>query len=423
MDIDSWPLLIAFIFFVLFGAYFAGAESAYSAMNTIRIKSMAADGNRRAKSALSIANDFDRALTTLLIGNNITHIAASSLATILVMRIWRGAANSALYSTLITTGVVFLFSEMIPKSFANDRCDTMALACAGSLRFFMKLLSPIATFFMWITSLFTRLISKNETPTVTEEELHDLIDTIEEEGVLDEDESDLIQNALDFSGTVVSDIMTMKDDIVALDLNAPVGNVLKMLKNSTHSRLPVYEGSVDHIVGMLLVREYIKQYLKTGAASIRSMMKQPCYVSPDQPVDDVLNHMRQHRLYLAVVRDENHKTLGLVTIEDFLEELVGEIWDEDDVVDKDFVKLGGNHFQLSPRMKVAEAFERIGYTPKETKPFLQKPIISWVVETLRHIPKEEESFTYDNLEVTIDEVKDNTVVSVVIRLLDEDGSK
>ena len=419
VDADSWPLLIAFIFFVIFGAYFAGAESAYSAMNAIRIRALASDGDKRANKALQISLDFERAITTLLIGNNLTHIAASSLATILFLRVSQkigGMKNVALWSTLITTAIVFLFCEMIPKSLANDRAETLSLAFAPSMKFFMKLFRPVASFFMRISSFVTNLFDKDDSPTMTEEELHEMIDTLEEEEVLDEDESDLFKSALDFSGTLVKDIMTVKSDISALDINSTTQEIIDFIKQSSHSRVPVYENTIDNIVGILITRDYIKAYLSDPDVRLRDYIIDVFYSKPDMPIDDLLNHMRSTKKYISIVRDDKGRTLGLVTIEDFLEELVGEIWDEDDVFDKDFVKLGGNRFRLSPRMLVSEAFTRIGYKPRETKPFMSKPIISWLVETLRHIPEEGDAFVYDRLEVTVEEVDGTNVKSVVIWL-------
>ncbi|MBQ3638202.1 MAG: DUF21 domain-containing protein, partial [Clostridia bacterium] len=230
-------LVLLFVVFVILGAYFGGAESAFSAMNRIRVKSKADDGNRRAKNAVFISANFDRALTTLLIGNNLTHIAAASIATVIATRLFGASDRVTFVCTVVTTLVIFLFSEMIPKAFANDRSESAALFAAGSLRALMKLLAPLAAVFGFVSSVFTKLsdrfFPREEEPSVTEEELYDIIDTIEEEGVMDEEQGDLIKSALDFSGTRAADVMTMREDITAADAGLPNEELLAVLREST----------------------------------------------------------------------------------------------------------------------------------------------------------------------------------------------
>lgn len=417
-------LILLFILFVVCGAYFGGAESGFSAMNKIRIKAKADDGNKRAKTALFISNNFDKALTTLLIGNNITHIAAASVATVIATRLFGTSDTVTVLCTVITTLIVFLFSEMIPKSFANDRSETTALFAARSLRFLMKVLSPLAAFFSMISTGVTKLVSKfvktTEEPSITEEELYDIIDTIEEEGVMNEEQGDLFKSALDFSGTRARDVMTMRADITAIDVHTPNDKILELIKNSNHSRIPVYDRDLDHMVGTLQIRTFIRAYLENPAVNIRSLLIAPFQVSPNALIDDLLSEMRQHKFYLAIVADETGETQGLVTIEDFLEELVGEIWDEDDVVDKNFVKLGGNRFEVNTRLTLNEACEKIGI-PCPDRQKAARPILSILLEQFGRIPEEEETFQYYNLEFTVENVENNRVTTVVIRLLtDED---
>ena len=413
-------LVLLFVLFVVGGGYFGGAESAFSAMNKIRIKSKAENGEKKAKNAVFVANNFEKALTTLLIGNNITHIAAASVATLLAAEFCN--INDSVVSwivTIVTTFIVFLFSEMIPKSFANDRSESTALMFSGSLRFLMKILYPFAVFFEWVSGLFTKLISRfvkqEQTPSITEEELYDIIDTIEEEGVMDEEQGDLIKSALDFSGTSAKDVMTMKADICAIDASMPNDKLLKIIRESVHTRLPVYEGSLDNIIGVIQIRTYIKAYLKNPEVDIRTLVMPAFKVSPNAMIDDLLSEMRQHKFYLGIVA-ENGKTLGLVTIEDFLEELVGEIWDEDDVVDNDFVKLGGNRTQVNTHLKMGEIYKRLGVNLRRSADY-DRPLLSIVVEHFGRIPKEEEVFYYRNMEITVDTVENNFVKAVVIRLL------
>lgn len=422
MDGDSRSLLVIFIIFVLLCAYFSCTESAISRMNKIRVKSMAEDGNKKAKKALYISNNYEKALTTLLIGNNIANIAAASVATLLVMNMLE---NSTLdegvkgtIATIATTFILFLFGEMIPKSFAGDRPIGAALACSPPLKFLMKILSPLAALFAKISSAITNLFKAEEEPSITEEELYDIIETAEEEGVVDEDQSDLFKSAIEFSDTTVKDVMTMREDICALDVSMPNREIMLKIRGANYSRLPVYDGDIDNIIGTLPIRSFIREYYKNPSLDVRSLLVPPFFVKTDAKIDDVLSVMRQHKFYLAAVSGANGETLGLVTIEDFLEELVGEIWDEDEIIDNNFQKLGGNKFRIITKMTVAEAFSRMKIAPPAPQ-IARRPILSWVVKEFGRMPEEEDSFSYENLEVTIDTVENGKVTFVEIKIIDE----
>ena len=251
-------------------------------------------------------------------------------------------------------------------------------------------------------------------PSITEDELYDIIDTIEEEGVVNEEQSDLLKSALDFSETYAKDVMTMRADICAVD--SSLSNKLDIIKKTTHSRLPVFEGDLDHMIGTLQIRAFIREYRKNPAVNLEELLIPPFYVSPDSKIDDLLSEMRQHKCYLAFVSDSEGHTQGLITIEDFLEELVGEIWDEDDIVDKNFVKLGGNRFRVNPRMTLGEVCHRIGTKPTDKRK-ASRPLLSLILEHFGRIPEEEEIFTLGDFEITIENVEENKVTSVDVHLL------
>ncbi len=428
MDLDGRSLLLIFIFAVLiiFSAYFSCSETAFSVVNKIRVKSMADDGNKRAKNLLYISNNFEKSLTALLVGNNIVNTAAASVATILGVTLLEdfipddNLANIVI--TVSTTAIVFMFGEMIPKSLAADRPMAMALSSAGFMRFLMKLFTPLTAFFVMISNFFTRLFTKDDLPSITEEELIDIIDTAEEEGVMDEEQSDLFKSAIEFSDTSARDVMTMRDDIKGIDVSLSNDEIMRRIKDTNHSRLPVYDGDIDNIIGTLPIRSFIKAYYKDPQTDLRKMLIPPFFVRSDAKINDLLSIMRQHKFYLAIVSDESGKTLGLVTIEDFLEELVGEIWDEDDVVDKNFLKLGGNKFLINTRMTVSEAFSRMNCPPPDEH-IANRPILSWIIETFGKIPDEEESFTYRNMEIMAATVENNRVSEVEIKINNDISSK
>lgn len=420
MSSDSIPLLIVFLMFVVCGSYFSGTESAFTAMNKIKIKSKAEDGNKRAKNTMYIANNFDRALSTILIGNNVARTAAASVATIIAAREFSHISNYTLWTTVITTLIFFFFSEMIPKAFANDRSDSTALLFAGSMKALMKILRPFAAVFTWISHRVTRLFAGEQQPSITEDELIDIIDTAEEEGVVDEERSEMLRSAIQFSGTAVADVMTMPDDIQAIELHASIPEILAFIREVHHSRIPVYDGDLDHIVGIMKVRNFLQAYYHNHNINIRSLLKDPYYAHADDMVSDLFDVMKGTQHYIAVIRNDEGHTIGIATIEDFLEELVGEIWDEDDVVDESFLKLGGNRFSVDPQNPVDGVLRQIGL---ENVPKDSRTVGAWALEHFGHLPEEEESFSLPFsdclLTVTAEEVSETHIKRLIIKLDEE----
>ena len=411
--------IIAYILLILGGAYFASAESSYARANKIKLKNAADDGNKKAKKALNIANNFDKALTTILIGNNIMHLTCSALATVIAA----DAGIHPLVATVVTTVVVFLFSEMLPKSFANANSEKVALAYAGSLSALMKIFKPVAFVFVKLSSLFSKLFGGVQDERMTEEELETIIDTVEESGTLDEEQVDLLQGAVEFTKTPVEDVMTMREDICGIDIHDAHEKILETVKTTGFSRLPVYDGDVDRIIGILSVREYLRSYLRRGHVNLRRVLFTPKFASPDAAIDDLFKEMSAGKQQFLVVRDGD-RTVGIATIEDFLEEIVGEIWDEYDVYDEDFIKLGGNYFSISPKMKVRDALARIGYTGNIPADVQKKTLEAWLRGVLSESETElaeDEGFTFDNLAVMAGEIEDGTTLaSVKIRLCDNE---
>ena len=301
MGSDSIPLWIIFIICVIGGAYFAATESAFSAVNKIKIKSMADDGQKSAKGVLAILNNFEKALTTLLIGNNVTKIAGAAVFTILATDIFEAFGKDETYlesfefsiiCSVLSTAIIFLFSEMIPKSFANDRSQTVSLFFQGSLRLLMKLLFPISAFFNLISEAAKKLFSKGEAElSITEDELTEIIETAEEEGVVDEEQSDMLKSALEFTKTTVDEIMTMERDMNVISVNATPDEVLALILNTVHSRFPVRAANSDRIVGILRVRTYLKEYRRNQRVNIRSIMTTPRILCVRMPRSTTFSHI------------------------------------------------------------------------------------------------------------------------------------
>ncbi|MBQ4151361.1 MAG: HlyC/CorC family transporter [Clostridia bacterium] len=408
--------IIAYILLILGGAYFASAESSFARANKIRLKNAAEDGNKKAKKALHIVNNFDKAITTILIGNNIMHMCCATVFAVLAT----GWGLNELEATLITTVIVFFFSEMIPKSFANANSEKVALAYSGSLSFLMKIFKPIAIVFSKISALFSKLLGGAQDEKMTEEELETIIDTVEESGALDEEQADLLQGAVEFTKTPVEDVMTMRDDIVGIEIHNSAEDILEFVKNTRFSRLPVYDGDIDHIIGILSVREYLRTYLRRGHVNLRRVIMPAKVSAPDAAIDDLFNEMSSGKQQFLVVRDGD-TTVGIATIEDFLEEIVGEIWDEYDEYDEDFIKLGGNYFEIYPGMKVCDALERVGYEGEIAQDIRKKTLEAWLRSNVEGDPVEEEGFTFENLSVVAGEIEDDgSLKSVIIRLCENE---
>ena len=407
MDGDAgryWQILF-YILLIIGGAYFASAESAYVRANKIRLKSAADDGDKRAKRALYIIDHFDKALTTILIGNNIMHLACSSLATVIAIDLL-GEGNTII-ATVITTAVVFLFSEMLPKSFANTQSEKLALGYSASLTALMKVLMPISFVFIKISDLFSRLFGGGQDDRMTEEELETIIDKVEDSGTLDEEQTDLLRNAVDFTKTSLEDIMTMREDIVGVDISMSQEEIFDVVRGTNFSRLLVYEGDVDHVVGILPVREYLRAYLRRGYVNLRRVMLVPEFAVPDAAIDDLFTAMSASKKQFVVVR-EGDRTVGIATIEDFLEELVGEIWDEHDEEETPITKLSADTYLVDAEMSFDDFAEHFGLKSDSD----MASVSGWVMEQFGRLPETGASFDFETLHVTITRIANHHIEQI-----------
>ena len=341
---DNGILFALLLFLIIGGGYFAASETAFASVNALRIRQRAENGEGRAKRALYILDHFNKALSTLLIGNNIMHIGTASIATYLVTKLW-GEGYTA-YSTIVTTVVVFLVSEMIPKQFAKDKPETMALLFAPSLYWLMLLLTPVSVLFDTLSAGISKLLPARQEPTVTEDELAYLIDTLAESESEPEGKrrSALLRSALDFDTRTVREVMTPLDQVVGIELTMNGEQVRDIIRNNKHSRLPVYLGTPDNIVGILDIRTYIREYLTNGRKTrLHQLTRKTVRVPDSKLIDDLLDEMTQSRTHMCAVADDAGRVVGIITVEDILEELVGEIMDEDDVgqIENDEPMMGG----------------------------------------------------------------------------------
>ena len=418
-DGSRLPWIIALL--LLFAAaFFAVTETAFASSSRTRIRIADDHGNTRAKEALYVLDNFDLAISTLLICTNIVHIAAASVVTLAVTRLWGLGAVSI--STIVTTIVVFFAGEMLPKSIGKKYSEPIALFTAPMLCFFMKLFSPLSKLLTAIGQAAAGRTAGDEQVSVTEDELYDIIEDMTEEGSLDEEQGELISSALQFGEVTVENILTPRVDLVSLSISASHSEILDTIKSCTHSRLPVYEGSIDNIIGVLQIRKYIKAYIRLGEElNIRPMLDEVFFVHQSSNIDELLPLMSRRKLNMAVVTDNFGGTLGIVTVEDILEELVGEIWDEDDVIEEPMVEIAEGVYLVDADESVTDVFDTLGYEdPEEDEELINTLMGEWAYEQFSSIPKAGDSFDYHNIHVTVKNMVHNRIMKLEVRMLPEE---
>ena len=412
-DGSRLPIIISVL--LLFGAfYFAVAETAFAACSRNRIKAAVERNESGAKQALYILDHFERAISTLLIGTNLCHIFLSSLVTMVVTRRW--GLSVVTVSTILTTLVVFFAAEMLPKSIAKKFPERLAKACSGSLRFFMTLFYPLSAALSWLGEKAAKMKKSEPELSVTEDELYDIIEDMTEEGSLDEEQGELISSALQFGDLTVESVLTPRMDVAALNVEADGEEILASIKAQNHSRLPVYEGSIDRIIGILQIRKYIKEYLRQGKApELRSLLDEAFFVHQSTELAELLPMMSKQRINMAVVTDNFGGTLGIVTVEDIVEEIFGEIWDEDDVVEEPVTDLSENACIADADESVTDVFEHLNYKdPEDNDELVDTRLGEWAYQMFDSIPSPGDSFRYHELTVTVTEMEHNRILKLKV---------
>ena len=412
-ELTPWIIAVALLFCAMF---FAVTETAFASASRNKIKVAAERGEADAKRAMYVLDNFDMAISTLLICTNIVHIATASLVTVAVTRIWGLSAVSL--STIVTTIVVFFAGEMLPKSIAKKYSERFAKSCSGVLVFFMKLFAPLSKLLTKIGQAAARLTPGDGETSMTEDEIYDIIEDMTEEGSLDEEQGDLISSALQFGEVTVESVLTPRVDLAAVDIASSHEEILAYIKNQPHSRLPVYEGSIDNIIGILQIRRFIKAYLRQGNdLDIRPLLDEAFFIHQSMNIDELLPVMSKRKLNMAVVTDNYGGTLGIVTVEDILEELVGEIWDEEDVVEEPVVELPDGSYQVDADQSVSDVFELFGFEdPEENEELINTLMGEWAYEQFAAIPKTGASFEYHGLKVTVTEMEHNRILKLNVSL-------
>ncbi len=416
---------------VLFANYIAVAETALASASRVKMKVLEEKGDRRAALVLRLLDGFDRTISAILILTNISHIAAASLVTVAVNQLW--GLNAVSIGALVTTLVLFFFAEMLPKSFAKKYADRLCLYTAGPLDVMCRLLRPLTAVLSAIGSAAVRRSGDDEEPvSVTEEEIHEIIDDMTEKGSLDEEQGDLISSALEFNDLTVESILTPRVDVAAVDIDDDPEAILAFIRGQNHSRLPVYEGTIDNIIGILSIRRYLRAYLKAAGAwdgdaapdeeklrslNLRKLLDEPLYVTENSKVDELLPRMSRERQSIAIVTDHYGGTVGIVTVEDILESLVGEIWDEEDVVEEPVIDLKNGSFLVDAGETVADAFWEIGFEdPEDDESLMNKRVGEWVYEHFTAVPRVRDHFEYLGLKVYVARMEHNRIRKVMMKL-------
>lgn len=404
---DLIPKLIALAILILMSAYFSATETAFSSVNRIRLKNMASEGDKKAKRALDLANDFDKILSTILVGNNIVNIGATSIATVIFIEYY-GSIGATL-STIVMTVIILIFGEISPKSMAKEAPETFCMFSAPILKFFMTILAPVNFIFSLWKKLLSMIIKVDEDRKMTQDELMVLVDEVTQDGSIDEDEGKLLRSAIEFTERCAEDILTPRIDLEAVPSDATKEDVALLFQESRFSRLLVYEDSIDDIIGVIHQKDFYTEKGITGR-KLSEVMTEPVFVPKSIKISDLLKFLQRNKSHIAVVSDDYGGTLGIVTMEDILEELVGEIWDEHDDVVETFTKLDDRKYKVlcNTDLDTLLKFFDISYDDENSS------VNGWVMDELGKIPEVGDKFTFENLDVTVTETDDRRVVEIEV---------
>ena len=408
------------VIMIILSAFFSASETAFSSVNLIRLRQYAEDGRPGAKKALNVAERFDEVLLAILIGNNIVNLASASLATIVATEVLHLGASGAPIATAVMTILIIIFGEILPKSYAKENSESLALAIGTIYYYMIIIMKPLIKIFMVLKDFVAKLYrKKDDEPSVTEDELNVIIDTMEEEGVLQQDEVEMLQSVLDLSETFVKDIMTPRVDVIAVDVHDSTEHIKNVFLEEKYSRIPVYDESRDNIVGILYERDLFSAIIERGSTEdivIADIMRDPMYVSYTMRVSDLLTRLQLEKQHLAIVADEYGGTAGLVTMEDVLEEVVGEIYDEQDEEEQFFTKKSDTLYEVKADIELDELFDIMGIDldiPEDAY-----SLGSWMYSKIEDIPDIGDMYQYHNLVFTIIEVEDRRIKRVKIEVMD-----
>ena len=408
MDSSLIGMTVAIVILVMCSAYFSATETAFTSLNTIRMKTWAENGDKRAARALAVGEDYDKLLSSILIGNNIVNITATTISTLLFTKIF--VTYGATISTVVITIVVLIFGEISPKSVAKEFPERFAMFSAPILRVIILVLTPLNFLFSMWKKLLSKIFKPSGDDGITEEELMGIVDQAESEGGLDAHEGDLIRASIEFNELDVSDILTPRVDLVAVDEESTMQEVGALFVENGYSRLPVYHETIDNIIGVVHQKDFYKARVR-GEDRL-AMIKSPVvYTTPNTKIFKLLRILQMNKVHMAVVVDEYGGTEGIVTLEDILEELVGEIWDEHDEVTEFLRKQPDGSYNIDCTTDLDDMYDLF-----EIKGECEASTVSgWVLEQIDRIPKQGDHFIAEGLEVTVTAVDNRRVMEINVK--------
>ncbi|MFS0723098.1 hemolysin family protein [Paenibacillus sp. 1P07SE] len=408
-------LILTLGLLIFLSAFFSSAETAFSSANKIRLRNYAAENRRGSHKALYIVENFDHALSTILVGNNIVNIAAASISSKVAIDLF-GASTGLLVSTFGMTLLILVFGEILPKSFAKENAEQYALTVSGVLLVLIRILTPVNFVFGKLKAFVSRVFSSkaDPAPSITEEEIKVMVDISEEEGVINEREKDLVHRSLAFNEITVSEILTHRMDVIAVEVTLPVDEVKDIFLRERFSRIPVYEDSIDHVIGILSEREFLAALVQRIEVDIKMLAREPLFVMRSTKISTLLNDFQKSKNHMAIVVDEFGGTVGLVTLEDILEELVGEIWDEHDDETSDFKKIGSDSYLLDGKYEL-DNFAQVFQIPVPDETY--QSVGGWIFKHFGRTPDQGESFLHEHLKITAVKVENNRTRKVRVDVL------
>ena len=414
MNSDSILLVFIMAILVLMSGFFSAAETAFSSANRVRLKNIAGDGNKKAQRAMELIENFDTVLSTILIGNNIVNIACTSIAT-LVFTGLLGDDVGVTASTVVMTVVVLVFGEVTPKSIAKEKAESFAMAAAPIIKALIIILTPINFLFKQWKKLISKIFKLGRVTAVTEDELITYVDEAQSGGEIDSDEGELIRCAIEFNDLDVSDILTPRVDVVAVEKTDGIDEISKVFHDSRYTRLPVFVGDIDHVIGVIYERDFRKAQDK-GLKNIKTIIKPIQTVSDNMKISDALRQFQKTKTHLAVVIDEFGGTMGVVTLEDVLEQLVGEIWDEYDDVTEDFTENEDGSFNVSALMSLDKFAEMFNV---DCDDYEVTTVGGLVMDELDKIAEIGDVFNFNNLKITVLDVESRRVLLTKVEKIGE----
>jgi putative hemolysin len=406
-------LLGLLLFLIILSAFFSSAETAFSCVNKIRLKNCVEENRRGSKKALYISENLDTALLTVLIANNIVNIVAVSISAKVAIDTFGG--NMGLFiSMLAMTVLILIFGEILPKVLAKENAESLSLKYSGIVYVLVKLLAPITILFALLKAKFAKWLNHGiPVPAVTEEEIKVMIDLSEEEGVIDNKEKELVHRSLDFNDILVGEIFTPRIDMVAVEVNRPIEEIRDIFLQEKYSRIPVYEDDIDNVIGILSESDFFSQLVQQKEVNIRELLRQPLFVVESMKISALLPELQKSKVHMAIVVDEFGGTSGLITLEDILEQIVGEIWDEHDEAVKNIHKIDDFQYEFNAELPLDEFCQIMKITEPESS---SHTLGGWVFETFERIPNVGEKFNYESLTVTVRQVENRRIRKVLVRI-------